>query len=199
MEISLLAILLSIAALGLNVMLISFWSENKKQISSVNRHLENEIKWQKKDNEQRYVKNVDFDHAIRDIKIDEREIVSKISDLEERIYKYEETHSIDEEDFKNIMEKSKKSIHGIGEHCYGNRFKKKEEESSSKLKKYRVTFEVKHMYNGTIPIMYHPQYEVECRAGDMDSVLEFAQNAFDSHPDNVELEREIIKIEVLGR
>ncbi|MEB8091863.1 hypothetical protein [Mammaliicoccus lentus] len=169
MEISLLAILLSIAALGLNVMLIAFWSENKKQISSVSRHLENEIKWMKKDNEQRYVKNVHYENAIRDIKIDEREIVSKISDLEERIYKYEETHSIDEE------------------------------KVSSKLKKYRVTFEVKRMYNGTIPIMYHPQYEVECRAGDMDSVVEFAQNAFDSHPDNVELKREIVKIEVLGR
>lgn len=199
MEISLLAILLSIAALGLNVMLIAFWSENKKQISSVNRHLENEIKWMKNDNEQKYVKSIDFDHVIRDIKIDEREIVSKISDLEERIYKYEDTHSIDEESFKNIMEKSKKSIHGIGEHCYGNGFKKKEEESSSKLKKYRVTFEVKRMYNGMLPIMYYPQYEVECRAGDMDSVVEFAQNAFDSHPDNVELEREIVKIEVLGR
>lgn len=169
MEISLLAILLSIAALGLNVMLIAFWSENKKQISSVNRHLENEIKWMKNDNEINYVKTIDFDHAIRDIKIDEREIVSKISDLEERIYKYEDTHSIDEE------------------------------KVSSKLKKYRVTFEVKRMYNGTIPIMYHPQYEVECRSGDMDSVVEFAQNAFDSHPNNVELEREIIKIELVGR
>lgn len=169
MEISLLAILLSIAALGLNVMLIAFWSENKKKISSVNRHLENEIKWMKKDNEQKYVKSIDFDHVIRDIKIDEREIVSKISDLEERIYKYEEIHSKDEE------------------------------KVSSKLKKYRVTFEVKRMYNGMLPIMYHPQYEVECRAGDMDSVVEFAQNAFDSHPDNVELEREIVKIEVLGR
>lgn len=199
MEISLLAILLSVAALGLNVMLIVFWRENKKELSSVNRHLENKIKWQEKDNEQRYVKNVHYENAIRDIKIDERGIVSKISDLEERIYKYEETHSIDEEGFKNIMEKSKKSIHGIGEHCYGNDFKKKEEESSSKLKKYRVTFEVKRMYNGMLPIMYHPQYEIECRARDMDSVVEFAQNAFDSHPDNVELEKEIIKIEVLGR
>lgn len=169
MEISLIAILLSIAALGLNVMLISFWSENKKQISSVNRHLENEIKWQKKDNEQRYVKNVDFDHALRGIKFHEQGMISKISDLEERIYKYEDTQSIDEE------------------------------KVSSKLQKYRVTFEVKRIYHGTIPIMYHPQYEVECRAGDMDSVVEFAQNAFDSHPDNVELEREIIKIEVLGK
>lgn len=199
MEISLLAILLSIAALGLNVMLIAFWSENKKQISSVNRHLENEIKWMKNDNEIIYVNKKEFYRVISGTKTNEREIISKISDLEERIYKYEDTHSIDEEDFKNIMEKSKKSIHGIGEHCYGNRFKKKEEESSSKLKKYRVMFEVKSMYNGTIPIMYHPQYEVECRAGDMDSVVEFAQNAFDSHPDNVELEREIIKIEVLGK
>lgn len=169
MEISLVAILLSIAALGLNVMLIAWCSENKKMISQVSRHLENEIKLMKKDNEQRYVKTIDFDHALRGVKSHEQGMISKISDLEERIYKYEDTHSIDEE------------------------------KVSSKLKKYRVTFEVKRMYNGMIPIMYHPQYEVECRAGDMDSVVEFAQNAFDSHPDNVELEREIIKIEVLGR
>lgn len=162
MEISLLAILLSIAALGLNVMLIAFWNENKKEISSVNRHLENEIKWQEKDNEQRYVKNVHYENAIRDFKINILRIDKDISDLKEK------SHN-------------------------------KENENDDKTAKYRVTFEVKRMYNDMIPIMYHPQYEVECRAGDMDSVVEFAQNAFDSHPDNVELEREIVKIEVLGR
>lgn len=162
MEISLLAILLSIAALGLNVMLIAFWSENKKKISSVNRHLEDEIKWQKKDNEQRYVKNVHYENAIRDFKINILRIDKDISYLKGK------SHN-------------------------------KENENDDKTAKYRVTFEVKRMYNGMIPIMYHPQYEVECRAGDMDSVVEFAQNAFDSHPDNVELEREIVKIELLGR
>lgn len=160
MEISLLAILLSIAALGLNVMLIAFWNENKKEISSVNRHLENEIKWQEKDNEQRYVKNVHYENAIRDFKINILRIDKDISDLKEK------SHN-------------------------------KENENDDKTAKYRVTFEVKRMYNDMIPIMYHPQYEVECRAGDMDSVVEFAQNAFDSHPDNVELEREIVKIEVV--
>lgn len=162
MEISLLAILLSIAALGLNVMLIAFWNENKKEISSVNRHLENEIKWQEKDNEQRYVKNVHYENAIRDFKINILRIDKDISDLKEK------SHN-------------------------------KENENDDKTAKYRVTFEVKRMYNDMIPIMYHPQYEVECRAGDMDSVVEFAQNAFDSHPDNVELEREIVKIELVER
>lgn len=162
MEISLLAILLSIAALGLNVMLIAFWSENKKKISSVNRHLENEIKWQKKDNEQRYVKNVHYENAIRDFKINILRIDKDISDLKEK------SHN-------------------------------KENENDDKTAKYRVTFEVKRMYNGMLPIMYHPQYEVECRAEDMDSVVNKAQEAFDSHPDNVELEREIVKIELVGR
>ncbi|MBU6112522.1 hypothetical protein [Mammaliicoccus lentus] len=165
MEISLLAILLSIAALGLNVMLIAFWRENKKEISSVNRHLENEIKWQEKDNEQRYVKNVHYKNAIRDFKINILRIDKDIWDLKEKSHNKE-----NENDDKDI-----------------------------KTAKYRVTFEVKRMYNSTIPIMYHPQYEIECRAKDMDSVVNKAQEAFDSHPDNVELEREIVKIEVLGR
>lgn len=165
MEISLLAILLSTAALGLNVMLIAFWRDNKREISSVNRRLENKIKWQEKDNEQRYVKNVHYENAIRDFKINILRIDKDISDLKEKSHNKET-----ENDDKDI-----------------------------KTAKYRVTFEVKRMYNSTIPIMYHPQYEIECRAEDIDSAVEFAQNAFDSHPDIVELEREIVKIEVLGR
>ena len=89
MEISLLAILLSIAALGLNVMLIAFWSENKKKISSVNRHLENEIKWQEKDNEQKYVKSVHYENAIRDFKINILQLGKDIENLKEESYKKE--------------------------------------------------------------------------------------------------------------
>lgn len=197
MEMSTTAVVFSVIALGLNGLLLASYLDLKSKVRLVDLSLDEIIPKVIKDLKSKYVNKNDFNKTISDIKVDERGIVSKIVDLEEKMYKCGDTHSIDEESFKNIMEKSKKSVDGIGKHYYGNGSKKKGEQSRGRLKKYRVTFETMYMYGGTIPIMYHPQYEVECLAGDMDSVVEFAQNAFDSHPDNVELEREIVKIEVV--
>ncbi|WP_394877027.1 hypothetical protein [Mammaliicoccus lentus] len=155
MEISLLAILLSIAALGLNVMLIAFWNENKK-----------EIKCQKKDNELMYVKKHKNDNDIAKIQSDMSDVANAIIKLRKEV---------DNKSFQN-----------------------KDNKKDVKTSKYRVTFETAHWHGG-IPIRYHPQYEVDCEIGDVVSVANKAQNAFDSHPDNVELEREIVKIELLGK
>ena len=65
------------------------------------------------------------------------------------------------------------------------------------MKSYRVTFETAHWHMGVIPILFHPQYEVE--ANDQEEAKEKAQEAFNSHPNNLDLEREIVKVEVLGR
>lgn len=197
MEMSTAAVVISVIALGLNGLLLASYLDLKSRVRHIDVSLDETIPKVIKGLKSDYVNKNDFNETISNIKVDERGIVSKIADLEEKMYKQEDTHSIDEESFKNIMEKSKKSVDGIGKHYYGNGPEKKEEQSSGRLKKYRVTFEIMYMYGGTIPIMYHPQYEVECLSGDMDSVVEFAQNAFDSHPNNVELEREIVKIEVV--
>ncbi|WP_323708735.1 hypothetical protein [Mammaliicoccus sciuri] len=60
------------------------------------------------------------------------------------------------------------------------------------MKTYRVTFEIVH-WHGPVPILFHPQYEVEAK--DENEAKEKAQEAFNSHPDNVELERKIVKVE----
>lgn len=63
------------------------------------------------------------------------------------------------------------------------------------MKSYRVTFETMNLYMGVIPLFFHPQYEVEAK--DEKEAKEKAQKAFNSHPDNIKLEREIVKVEEL--
>lgn len=63
------------------------------------------------------------------------------------------------------------------------------------MKSYRVTFETVHWHMGVLPILFHPQYEVEAK--DEDEAKEKAQEAFNSHPNNIDLEREIVKVEEL--
>ena len=63
--------------------------------------------------------------------------------------------------------------------------------------KYIVTFETTHWHMGVLPIFFHPQYEV--KAKDKEEAKEKAQEAFNSHPNNLDLEREIVKVKVLGR
>lgn len=59
------------------------------------------------------------------------------------------------------------------------------------MKSYRVTFETTHWHN-RIPILFHPQYEVEAK--DENEAKEKAQEAFNSHPNNIDLEREILVV-----
>lgn len=60
------------------------------------------------------------------------------------------------------------------------------------MTKYRVQFEVLYMYQGVIPLMYHPSTIVEADSiGDAKIV---AQEVFNSHPENVSLPREIIDV-----
>lgn len=63
------------------------------------------------------------------------------------------------------------------------------------MKSYRVTFEIVHWHMGVLPIFFHPQYEVEAK--DEEEAKEKAQESFNSHPDNIKLEREIVKVEEL--
>jgi len=48
---------------------------------------------------------------------------------------------------------------------------------------------------GVLPLFFHPQYEVEAK--DKEEAKEKAQEAFNSHPNNLDLEREIVKVEEL--
>lgn len=61
------------------------------------------------------------------------------------------------------------------------------------MKSYRVTFETAHWNMGVLPIFFHPQFEVEAK--DEEEAKEKAQEAFNSHPNNKDLEREIVKVE----
>ena len=63
------------------------------------------------------------------------------------------------------------------------------------MKSYRVTFETALWHMGGLPLFFHPQYEVEAK--DEDEAKEKAQEAFNSHPNNLDLEREIVKVEEL--
>lgn len=63
------------------------------------------------------------------------------------------------------------------------------------MKSYRVTFEIAHWHMGVLPIFFHPQFEVEAK--DEEEAKEKAQEAFNSHPNNIDLEREIVKVEEL--
>lgn len=63
------------------------------------------------------------------------------------------------------------------------------------MKFYRVTFETTHWHMGVLPIFFHPQYEVEAK--DEKEAKEKAQEVFNSHPNNIDLEREIVKVEEL--
>ena len=63
------------------------------------------------------------------------------------------------------------------------------------MKIYRVTFEIAHWHMGVLPLLFHPQYEV--KAKDKEEAKEKAQEAFNSHPDNVKLERKIVNVEEL--
>lgn len=60
------------------------------------------------------------------------------------------------------------------------------------MTKYRVQFEVLYMYQGVIPLMYHPSTIVE--ADSIEDAKTVAQEVFDSHPENVSLPREIIDV-----
>ena len=57
--------------------------------------------------------------------------------------------------------------------------------------KYEVIFEV--VYSPLF--FFHPKYEVTAK--DENEAKEKAQEAFNSHPDNIELEREIMNVEEL--
>ena len=65
------------------------------------------------------------------------------------------------------------------------------------MKLYRVTFETVYWHMGVLPLFFHPQYEVEAK--DEDEAKEKAQEAFNSHPDNMKLERKIVNVEELIR
>lgn len=60
------------------------------------------------------------------------------------------------------------------------------------MAKYRVQFEVLYMYQGVIPLMYHPSTIVE--ADSIEDAKIVAQEVFNSHPENVSLPREIIDV-----
>lgn len=60
------------------------------------------------------------------------------------------------------------------------------------MAKYRVQFEVLYMYQGVIPLMYHPSTIVE--ADNIEDAKTVAQEVFNSHPENVSLPREIIDV-----
>lgn len=62
------------------------------------------------------------------------------------------------------------------------------------MTKYKVQFEVMYMYQGGIPIMYHPITIVE--ADNVEDAKVKAQEVFNSHPDNVDLPREIIAVTI---
>ena len=63
------------------------------------------------------------------------------------------------------------------------------------MKIYSVTFETAYWHTGILPLFFHPQYEVEAK--DEDEAKEKAQEAFNSHPNNLDLEREVVKVEEL--
>lgn len=60
------------------------------------------------------------------------------------------------------------------------------------MTKYKVQFEVLYMYQGVIPLMYHPSTLVE--ADSEEEAKTIVQEVFNSHPDNVSLPREIIDV-----
>lgn len=60
------------------------------------------------------------------------------------------------------------------------------------MSKYKVQFEVLYMYQGVIPLMYHPSTIVE--ADNIEDAKTVAQEVFNSHPENVSLPREIIDV-----
>lgn len=60
------------------------------------------------------------------------------------------------------------------------------------MAKYRVQFEVLYMYQGVIPLMYHPSTIVEAYSIEYAKMV--AQEVFNSHPENVSLSREIIDV-----
>lgn len=60
------------------------------------------------------------------------------------------------------------------------------------MSKYKVQFEVLYMYQGVIPLMYHPSTVVE--ADSIEDAKIVAQEVFNSHPENVSLPREIIEV-----
>ena len=62
------------------------------------------------------------------------------------------------------------------------------------MTKYKVQFEVPYMYQGVIPIMYHPSTIVE--ADSVENAKVKAQEVFNSHPDNVDLPREIVDVTI---
>lgn len=62
------------------------------------------------------------------------------------------------------------------------------------MTKYKVQFEVPYMYQGVIPIMYHPSTIVE--ADSVESAKVKVQEVFNSHPDNVDLPREIVAVTI---
>ncbi|WP_070373089.1 hypothetical protein [Mammaliicoccus sciuri] len=63
------------------------------------------------------------------------------------------------------------------------------------MKSFRVTFETVHWHMGVLPIFFHPRYEVVAK--DEEEAKEKAQEAFNSHPNNIDFEREIVKVEEL--
>lgn len=65
------------------------------------------------------------------------------------------------------------------------------------MKFYRVTFETALWHMGGLPMFFHPQYEVEAK--DEAEAKEKAQEAFNSHPNNVKLQREIVNVEEIER
>ena len=60
------------------------------------------------------------------------------------------------------------------------------------MAKYRVQFEVLYMYQGIIPLMYHPSTLVE--ADSEEEAKTIAQEVFNGHPSNVSLPGEIIDV-----
>lgn len=63
---------------------------------------------------------------------------------------------------------------------------------------YKVTFEMLYEPKDIrIPLFFHPVYHVEAR--NVEEAIERANYAFNSHPDNVDLNREIVEVKSISR
>ncbi|MRF37144.1 hypothetical protein GIJ44_20875 [Staphylococcus sp. KY49P] len=62
------------------------------------------------------------------------------------------------------------------------------------MTKYKVQFEVMYMYQDVIPLMYHPRTVVD--ADSVEDAKVKAQEVFNSHPNNVNLPREIVDVTI---
>ncbi|QRN90253.1 hypothetical protein JRU67_09275 [Mammaliicoccus sciuri] len=63
------------------------------------------------------------------------------------------------------------------------------------MRSYNVVFEIVHRQFGILPIFFHSQIQIE--ANNEEEAKLKAQEAFNSHPNNIDLERKIVEVEEL--